>query len=153
VFVILVDADACPVKDEIYSVAARYRLRVILVANAPIATPPGLGVEMVVVGRDADAADDWIADEVHEADIVVTADVPLAARCLEHRARVLDPSGRAFTEESIGGRLASRDLGAELRDMGIESRGPRALTRRDRSRFLGRLDDLVQASLRDYGRG
>ena len=90
--------------------------------------------------------------ESWQPDIVITADVPLAARCLEHRARVLGPTGRTFTEDSIGGQLATRDLKADLREMGVESRGPRPLSQKDRSRFLSRLDDLVQASLRDYGR-
>jgi uncharacterized protein YaiI (UPF0178 family) len=150
VFEILVDADACPVKDEIYTVAARYGLQVVLVANQSMRTPPGLGVEMVVVGRDPDAADDWIADEVHTADIVITADIPLAARCLKHGARVLGTTGRPFTEDSIGGQLATREIKSELREMGIAAGGPAALSSKDRSRFLSRLDEMCQASLRDY---
>ena len=104
---------------------------------------------MVVVGRDPDAADDWIADEVHTADIVITADIPLAARCLKHGARVLGTTGRPFTEDSIGGALAGRELSAHLRESGIVSSGPRAFSAKDRSRFSSKLDELVQRGIRE----
>jgi uncharacterized protein YaiI (UPF0178 family) len=146
---IVVDADACPVKDEVYGVAARYELGVVLVANAPLHTPPGLGVDMVVVEEGPDAADDWIADYVRPGDVVVTADLPLAARCLEAGARALGPDGRAFTEDSIGGALATRALKAELRERGQTTGGPRPLAPKDRSRFLSTLDRLVQQGMRE----
>ena len=111
---IFVDADACPVKDEVYVVATRYGVPVTLVANAPMHVPDGMGVELVVVGRDPDAADDWIARNVRPGDVVITADVPLAARCLEAGARALGTSGREFDADSIGGALAMRELLAQL---------------------------------------
>jgi len=150
VIAIFVDADACPVKDEVYGVAARYDLRVFVVANAAMRVPPGAGAELVVVGRDFDAADDWIAANARGGDVVVTADILLAARCLESGARVLGTDGRPFTEESIGGALASRALNQELRERGVGGGGPRALAEKDRSRFLSRLDQLVQAGLREH---
>ena len=145
---IFVDADACPVKDEIYDVAARYGIYVVLVANSRLGTPPGLGVEMVVVDRTPDAADDWIAANIRAGDVVVTADIPLAARCLEVGARALGTNGKPFNEDSIGGALAIRQLKSELREMGLESTGPQALSQRDRSRFSEGLDQIVQAALR-----
>ncbi len=148
---IFVDADACPVKDEVYRVAARYGLHVVLVTNSRMGVPHGLGVELVVVGRDLDAADDWIAHHVRKSDVVITADIPLAARCLAIGARVLGTNGRPFTEDSIGGALASRQLNADLREMGISSGGPRALAPKDRSRFLSSLDQMVQAGMRESG--
>lgn len=148
---IFVDADACPVKDEVYAVAARHALPVVLVANAPLGVPRGLGVELVVVDEGPDAADDWIAENVRAGDVVVTADIPLAARCLRAGARAVGPDGRAFTEDSIGGALAMRDLHASLRDQGVVTRGPRPLAPRDRSRFLSTLEQLVQAGLREQG--
>ena len=146
---IFVDADACPVKDEVYQVAARTGVPVAIVANQRMRVPEGLGVEMVVVPGDFDAADDWIADNVRRGDVVVTADIPLAARCLEHGARVLGPSGEPFTEDSIGGALAGRELNQYLRESGTLMGGPSGITQRDRSRFLSRLDELVQRGLRE----
>ncbi len=105
---------------------------------------------MVVVEDGPDVADDWIADHVRAGDVAVTADIPLAARCLASGARVLGPGGRPFTEDSIGGALASRELMAGLRESGLAAGGPAALSKRDRSRFLGRLDQLVQEGLRDH---
>ena len=146
---IFVDADACPVKDEVYRVAARYELQVVLVANARIGFPRGLGIELVVVGRDADAADDWIVEHVRRSDVVVTSDIPLAARCLPLGARVLGTDGRPFTEDSIGNALASRELHADLRAQALLGGGPRGIGPKDRSRFLSRLDEMVQAGLRE----
>ena len=146
---IYVDADACPMKDEVYVVATRYDLKVILVANTRLSVPPGLGVELIVVDQGLDAADDWIAANVRRGDVVVTADIPLAARCLAAGARVLGTDGRPFSDASIGDALATRQLKSELRAMGISAGGPRALSAKDRSRFASRLDQLVQASLRD----
>jgi uncharacterized protein YaiI (UPF0178 family) len=147
---IFVDADACPVKDEVYRVATRYGIRVALVSNAPLYVPSGSGVQLILVGRDADAADDWIAAHVEPGDVVVTADIPLAARCLAAGARVLGPTGRAFSEASIGDALASRQLASELRDMGLTRGGPRPLGEKDRERFLTRLDQFVQAGRREH---
>ncbi|MDJ0882856.1 MAG: YaiI/YqxD family protein [Desulfobacterales bacterium] len=142
---ILVDADACPVKGEIYRVAKRYRLKVCMVSNRPLRTPPLPWIETVAVGDRFDAADDWIAKEVKKGDIVVTGDIPLAARCLQKGALVLGPKGRALNEDNIGEALASRELSAQLRELGIATRGPSPFQPRDRSRFLQRLDAMAQA--------
>lgn len=146
---IFVDGDGCPVKDETYVVATRYGLPVALVANSRIAVPEGFGVEMVVVDQGPDAADDWIAAHVQPGDVVVTADLPLAARCLEAGARVLGTNGRVFSADSIGDLLATRGLKQHLRETGVMSGGPPAMSARDRSRFLSKLDELVQLGLRE----
>ena len=146
---IFVDGDGCPVKDEAYVVAARYGVPVLLVANSRIRVPEDLDVKLVVVDQGADAADDWIVEHVRAADVVVTADVPLAARCLEAGARVLSTNGRVFSEDSIGDRVAMRDLKAHLRETGVMSGGPPPMAAKDRSRFLMKLDELVQKSLRE----
>ncbi len=138
-----VDADACPVKDEVYVVATRYGLPVVLVANARMHVPSGLGVELVVVEEGPDVADDWIAERAGPGDVVVTADIPLAARCLEAGAAAIGTNGRPFTEDSIGGALASRELGSRLREMGIQTGGPAPISAKDRSRFLSKLDEAV----------
>jgi hypothetical protein len=144
---IFVDADACPVKQEVYVVAARYDLRVVLVANQSMHTPRDLDVVMMVVAAGPDVADDWIAEHVEPGDVVITADIPLAARCLEKGTDVLGTDGRPFTEDMIGSALASRQLNADLREMGVGSRGPSALSGKERSRFLSRLDEMVQRGL------
>jgi uncharacterized protein YaiI (UPF0178 family) len=149
VIAIFVDADACPVKDEVYVVATRYGLRVAVVANAPVYVPAGMGVQMIVVDRGPDAADDWIAERVEPGDVVITADVPLAARCLAAGARVLGSTGREFDSDSIGGALAMRDLLAERREAGELTRGPAPLTAKDRSRFATELDRIVSRSVRE----
>ena len=146
---ILVDADACPVKEEIYRVARRHGLRVLLVSNSWMRVPPWDWIELVVVDDSFDAADDWIAAQATPKDVVVTSDIPLAARCLEAGARVLGPKGRRFTEESIGEALASRELTAHLREMGIQAGGPAPLEKKDRSRFLQHLEDVLQALRRE----
>jgi len=148
VIAIFVDADACPVKDEVYVVATRYGLRVAVVANAPVYVPGGMGVQLIVVDRGPDAADDWIASNVQPGDVVITADVPLAARCLAAGARVLGSTGREFDADSIGGALAMRDLLASRREAGDVTRGPAPISAKDRSRFLDALDRIVQRSLR-----
>jgi len=150
---IFVDADACPVKDEVYAVAARYGLPVAVVANQRMHVPRDLGVEMVLVEQGPDAADDWIADQVREHDVVVTADLPLAARCIPHGALVLSPAGREFDADSIGDLVATRDLKADLRSGGASTGGPPPMTTRDRSRFSSKLDEIVQRSLRALDRG
>ncbi len=146
---IYVDADACPVKDEVYQVAGRYGLPVFLVANSAMRVPQGGAVEMIVVEQGPDAADDWIAEHVRPGDVVVTADIPLAARCLEAGACAVGSDGRPFSEDSIGGALATRELKSQLREAGGVSGGPPPLSVRARSRFLSALDKLVQAGLRN----
>ena len=146
---IFVDADACPVKDEVYVVATRYGVRVAVVANAPLHVPEGVGAQLILVERGPDAADDWIAVNVQSGDVVVTADVPLAARCLAGGARVLGPGGREFGADSIGGQLAMRDLLAQRREAGEITRGPAPISHKDRSRFAAELDRIVARSLRE----
>ena len=145
---IFVDADACPVKDEIYQVAGRYGLHVVLVANSRMKVPSGASVEMIVVEAGPDVADDWIAENIRAGDIAVTADIPLAARCLEVGASVLGSNGKPFDEDMIGGALAMRELKSELREVGTIAGGSPPLSAKDRSRFVSRLDELVQRGLR-----
>ena len=145
---IFVDADACPVKDEIYQVAGRYGLHVVLVANSRMKVPSGASVEMIVVEAGPDVADDWIAENIRAGDVAVTADIPLAARCLEVGASVLGSNGKPFDEDMIGGALAMRELKSELREVGTIAGGPPPLSAKDRSRFVSRLDELVQRGLR-----
>ncbi len=146
---IYVDADACPVKDEIYRVARRYEIKVFVVANAPIRVPQEPLVELVVVRGGFDAADDWIAERAGAGDIAVTADIPLADRCLQRRVRVVGPRGVEFNEDSIGEALATRALLEMLRQGGEIGGGPPPFAKADRSRFLSKLDQLVHASRRD----
>jgi uncharacterized protein len=141
---IYVDADACPVKAEIYRVAERYRLKVFVVSNAFLNVPRDPRHELVVVGNGFDAADDWIAGRAGEGDIVVTADIPLADRCLKRGAAAIGPTGVPFTTSSIGMAMASRELLSNLRAMGEVTGGPKPMTARDRSRFLSALDLAVQ---------
>jgi len=142
---IYVDADACPVKDEVVRVAERHRLPVMFVSNAFMRLPQSAMAQRVVVSDGPDAADDWIAERIGDGDIAVTADIPLAARCLDAGARVIGPTGKPFTEGGIGMALAMRDLSRHLRETG-ESRGfNAAFTRGDRSRFLQALEEAVQA--------
>lgn len=140
---IYVDADACPVKAEVYRVAERHGLSVTVVANAPIAVPREAWLERVVVGSGADAADDWIAARAARGDVVVTADVPLAARCVKAGASVIAPYGKPFTEASIGMALATRNLLDQLRSAGEVTGGPKPFSPRDRSTFLQELDRTV----------
>jgi uncharacterized protein YaiI (UPF0178 family) len=146
---IYVDGDACPVKDEVYRVARRYALRVLVVANAPLRVPAGAQVELVV-RPGFGAADDWIAEQTGPGDIVVTADIPLAARCLAKGAHVLDPKGHAYTDNDIGSALAMRDLMDGLRQGGAVTGGPAPMTPKDRSRFLSKLDEAVHAVRRAH---
>ena len=140
---IFIDADACPVKDETYRVAARYKLKVYVVANSPILIPRAPGLERVVVEAGPDVADDWIVEHAGRGAIVVTADVPLASRCVKKGADVLAPTGRPFSETSIGMALATRNLMDQLRSAGQTTGGPPPFGPRDRSRFLGALDNVV----------
>jgi uncharacterized protein len=142
---IFIDADGCPVKQEVYRVAKRHGLKVTLVSNSRMRTPQEDWLEAVVVDGQVNAADDWIVEHVGENDIVITEDIPLASRCLEKDARVLAPSGRVFTKESIGEALATRDLLSYLRDLGTIRGGPAPFEKRDRSRFLHRLDETIHA--------
>jgi uncharacterized protein YaiI (UPF0178 family) len=142
---ILVDADACPVKKEVYRVAARYGLEVTIVANSRMRIPDDPQVEIEVVGDGFDAADDWIVDRAGSGDIVVTADILLAARCLEKGARVIGHTGVPFDAENIGAAIATRELLAEIRAGGEFAGGPPPMERRDRSRFLQRLDQEIQS--------
>ena len=142
---ILVDADACPVKQEVYRVAKRYGLKVTLVANSQMYIPSEDWLELVIVNDQLDAADDWIIDHATRNDIVITGDIPLAARCLKIGARVLEPKGYVFTETTIGNALATRDLMTYLRDIGISTGGPASFKKRDRSLFLQSLDKVIRA--------
>ena len=141
---IFVDADACPVKNEVYRVARRYGLQVCVVSNSWMRVPDDEAFRLVIVEGQFDAADDWIVDQCGPGDIVVCDDIPLAARALERGARALSPRGRPFTEDSIGGALATRELMSELRDMGTVTGGPAPFAKRDRSLFLQQLDQAVQ---------
>lgn len=146
---IYIDADGCPVKNEVFRVAQRYGLRVYVVSNSRIRIPEEGLIKLVIVKERFDAADDWIVEHVNENDIAISTDIILASRCLEKGARMLDPKGRVFTQESIGNALANRELMAYLREMGNITGGPAPFEKRDRSRFLQRLDDAVQAALKE----
>jgi uncharacterized protein YaiI (UPF0178 family) len=143
---IFVDNDACPVKEEIYRVAKRYGLKVTLVSNSAMRVPLEDWIELVVVEGRLDAADNWIAEHATEADIVITGDIPLAARCLQKGAQVIDLRGGVFTENRISDALASREILGQLRDLGTVTGGPAPFHPRDRSRFLQRLDQSIQAA-------
>jgi hypothetical protein len=140
---VFVDADACPVKNEIYRVAKRYGLKVYVVANSFMNVPRNDLIERVIVTQGPDIADDWIAERVTPSDIVITADIPLAGRCVKKGATVIGPTGKPFTEDSIGMALATRDLLTDLRSAGATTRGPPPLTRQDISRFLSAMDLAV----------
>jgi uncharacterized protein YaiI (UPF0178 family) len=142
---IFVDADGCPVKDEVYRVAKRHGVPVKLVADSWLRVPEEGSVELVVVKGDFDAADDWIVEQATAVDVVVTGDIPLADRCLKLGARVLGWRGREFTEDSIGEAMARRELAAELREMGIQTGGPPPFEKRDRSSFLQALEEMLRS--------
>ena len=147
--VILVDADACPVKDEIYKVAFRHGISVTIVSNSPIRVPihPLIGRE--VVGSGFDAADDWIAERANRNTVVVTADILLADRCLKVGATVISPNGKPFTGSSIGAAIATRAIMADLRAGGDAIGGPPPFSKTDRSRFLSALDEALVRLKRD----
>ena len=145
---IYIDADACPVREEVFRVAGRLGLVVHVVSNGsrPI-RPPGLpNVNMVTVSEGADIADDWIAEHITATDVCVTADIPLAARCIEKGAQALAHTGKRWTTDNIGGALAGREINRYRREIGVNTGGPPPLTRQDRSRFLSELDAAVQAA-------
>ena len=141
---IFVDADACPVKEEVYRIAERHGLRVYVVANSPIQVPRDGMIERITVGPGLDAADDWIAQRADPAVIVVTNDTPLASRCLKAGSRVIATNGRPFTDASIGMALAMRNLMADLRETGQIGGGPPAFSPRDRSAFRSALDQTIR---------
>jgi hypothetical protein len=141
---IYVDADACPVKDEIYRVAARHALPVSVVAGNFIRVPQDPMIERIAAGPGMDAADDWIAERAGKGDIVVTSDIPLASRCVKAGAEVIAPNGKPFTEASIGMTLAVRNLITDLRSSGEVTGGPRSFAPRDRSAFLSALDQTIR---------
>jgi hypothetical protein len=151
---IYVDADACPVRDEVYRVADRLGLRVFLVTNGsrPIRPPDNPRFSLVLVPEGADAADDWIAERIGPTDVCVTADIPLASRCLARGARALSHAGRNWTADNIGNALAGREMARYMREIGVGSGGPAPFSKADRSRFLSSLDGAVQASIRDQAR-
>ena len=149
---IFIDADACPVKNEVYRVAERYGLKVFVVANSYMNVPRSPLIERVIVSEGPDVADGWIVERVTASDIVITADVPLAGHSVRKGASVLSPTGKLFDNDSIGMALATRDLMTELRSAGAVTRGPPPLTRQDVSRFLSALD-LAVVRLRRAGQG
>jgi uncharacterized protein len=147
--VIYVDADACPVKEEAVRVAHRHGLAINFVSNAWMRLPDGPNVNRVLVAEGPDAADDWIATRIGKSDVAVTADIPLASRCLKAGARVVGPTGKPFTDSTIGMALAMRELQQHLRETG-ESRGfNSSFSRADRSRFLQALEEAIQAIKRE----
>ena len=146
---IYVDADACPVKNEIYRVASRYGLRVILVSNSWMRIPESSRVELVLVDSGPDMVDDWVAEHVQRDDIVISGDIPLASRCIRRGAHVLGNTGRPFTEDNICDALSIRNLLHDLREQGVMTRGPRPFSKKDRSRFLQELDKMIVRIMRN----
>ncbi|HET8948750.1 MAG TPA: YaiI/YqxD family protein [Candidatus Polarisedimenticolia bacterium] len=141
---VYIDADGCPVKEEIYRIARRHDLRATVVSNKAIRIPMDERFTQVVVGDRLDEADDWIAAHAAADDIVVTTDIPLASRCLKNGASVLNPRGGEFTEDNIGSALANREMMAHLRDIGETTSGPSPFQPGDRSRFLHKLDEVIR---------
>ncbi len=144
-FKIYIDADGCAVKNEIYKVAARYQALVIVVANQYLNVPMDVNIRMEVVSDGFDAADDWIVEKIEENDILITSDILLAERAIVKKARVLGPKGQELDQENIGSALASRELNIHLRDLGTKNTGPSSMTKKDRSQFLSKLDQVIQA--------
>jgi uncharacterized protein YaiI (UPF0178 family) len=145
---LFVDADACPVKDEVVRVAERHQSVVHIVSNGGLRPSPHPLVRTVTVAAGADAADDWIAENIASGDIAITADIPLASRCLKKGARVLSPSGKNFTLDNIGMALGMRDLNQHLREATGQQTYHAGFTKQDRSRFLGALENEIQAAKR-----
>ncbi len=146
---IFVDADACPVKQEVYRVASRHRLNVTLVANSWMRVPKGRWISLEVVADGFDAADDWIVEHAQPHDIVVTADILLASRCLKEGASVIGPTGKPFREDNIGDAVSTRNLLSELRGAGELTGGPAPLKKSDRSRFLHQFDEAIKTIRRE----
>lgn len=149
--VLFVDADACPVKDEAVRVGERHKVEIKFVSNSWMRLPEGDLIERVVVPEGPDEADNWIAERAQEGDVVVTADVPLAARCVKAGALVIGPTGKPFREDGIGMRLAMRDLNTHLRETGEIREGGPSFTKADRSRFLNQLETIMRAARRISG--
>ena len=147
---IFIDADACPVKNEVYRVARRCNLNVTLVANTRMRIPADERINFKVVSSGFDAADNWIAENAEEDDIVITADILLAARCIKKGAQVIGTNGKPFSEESIGETVATRDLLSELREAGIITAGSKPMQQRDRTNFLQQMDTTIQAIRRRH---
>ncbi|CTQ52502.1 hypothetical protein LP7551_01020 [Roseibium album] len=146
--VLYIDADACPVKDEAIRVGERHKTPIKIVSNSWMRLPEGDLIERVVVPEGPDVADDWIAERAQKGDVVITADVPLAARCVKTGALVIGPTGKPFREDGIGMRLAMRDLNTHLREIGeIRESGP-SFSKADRSRFLNQLETTMRAAKR-----
>lgn len=145
---IYVDADACPVKDEVLRVAGRHGLKTRMVTDGGLRPLRDPMVEVIIVSQGADAADDWIAEHITGSDVCVTNDIPLAARCLEKGASAIRPNGEEYTEDGIGMALAGRELMQGLRETGEITGGPRPFSKADRSRFLDRMETVVQAAKR-----
>ena len=145
---VFIDADACPVKDEVYKVAARYGLKTVVVSNSFIQIPPSPAIERRIVEAGPDAADDWIAETCEAGDIVVTNDIPLADRVLKKGGEAIAPNGRVFTADSIGQALATRSVMEHIRSTGEITGGPRPFAPGDRSRFLQALDEAVHRARR-----
>ena len=147
---IYIDGDACPVRDETYRVAGRFKIGVYVVSNGsrpirPMADPT---IRMIIVPEGADEADDWIAEHITASDVCITADIPLASRCLAKGARAVSPNGKHWTQDNIGSALAGREIGRHLREMGVMTGGGGTFSKSDRSRFLVALDTAVTAALR-----
>lgn len=149
---IYIDADGCPVKDETYKVADRYKIKVFVVANQYMNVPLTPLVEMTVVPGKFDAADDWIVEHITPHDIVITSDILLAERCVKKKARALSPKGDEFTEDNVGMAVANRELMHNLRQMGEMRGGPAPMDKKARSQFLGKLDQIIQALKRTLDR-
>ena len=147
--IVYIDADACPVKDEVYKVARRYEMRVLVVTNSSMRVPTDERIELILRSGFGEV-DDWIAEQAGLGDIVITADIPLAARCLAKETRVLDPRGNALTENDIGHTLGMRDLFQQLRQDGSVTGGPPPMSPKDRSRFLAKLDEAINAVRRAH---
>ncbi|EGF91742.1 hypothetical protein ABI_01720 [Asticcacaulis biprosthecium C19] len=150
---VYIDADACPVKDETYKVAARYGLPVFVVSNSFIQIPKSPQISRMIVDAGPDIADDWIAEKVVAGDVVVTNDIPLAGRVLEKDGHALAPNGRAFTKDSIGAALAQRALMEHIRSTGEITGGPPPFSGSDRSQFLQTLDQIIVRQKRRAGSG
>jgi uncharacterized protein YaiI (UPF0178 family) len=154
-FTLYIDADACPVKEECYRVARRYEWKTIVAANAGMRVPNDPLVELVIIAESFNAVDDWIAEQAGECDVVVTADIPLAERCLIKKAKVIDPRGRRFTDKDIGHLMAGRELMNILRQNPMaegHTGGPSAMTPRNRSNFLSQLDQTINEAKREAAR-
>ena len=145
---IYVDADACPVKDEVIRVAERHNLIVHMVSDGGIRPYPSPLVRLVFVAQGPDAADDWIAENMGPGDVAITNDILLADRCLKAGGSALQPNGKIFTDASIGGAMATRNLMSSLRETGEITGGPAPFSKQDRSKFLQSLDTVIQQALR-----